>query len=107
MKIKCKFGNHFMRDRVCDGSCEWFNTCTRRYAIVEGDMNMKTITVSCPKCGAGRTGICDVVRNVFNEVYRERECKNCATTFYTMEYVVEENETFKKEWDELHKDMFE
>lgn len=55
----------------------------------------------CPKCG-GAVHV-KKVRHDYeeNEVFRELECKLCENIFHTVEFEVEENESFKKIWKKL------
>ena len=55
----------------------------------------------CPKCGRV-AGQMDHVITDENEVYRELYCKSCDHKFYTIEYEVERNNQFAKEWKKYH-----
>lgn len=53
--------------------------------------------MKCPKC----KGIVKVIATVdvsCNEIYRERECRECGHKFYTAEFEVEPNKRFRREW---------
>lgn len=55
--------------------------------------------MTCPKCG-GRTSIKDTAYNHKDrEVYRKRECCDCHYVIYTMEYEIEPNEQFIRDWN--------
>lgn len=56
----------------------------------------------CPKCGRV-AGQLDHIVTDQKEIYRERYCKACDYKFYTVEYEVENNSQFKKEWRKYHK----
>lgn len=52
----------------------------------------------CPKCG-GKIKTNDVLNKPdTNEVYRKRVCTSCDHYFYTIEFEVEDNPQFQKEW---------
>lgn len=51
----------------------------------------------CPKCGR-QAGQVDHVVTDEKEVYRERYCHSCKHKFYTIEFEVENNSQFIKEW---------
>lgn len=58
--------------------------------------------MNCPKCGRP-AGSLDHVITENKEIYRERYCSSCKHKFYTIEFEVENNAQFKKEWRGLHK----
>lgn len=52
--------------------------------------------MNCPKCG-GKAAVLDVVPNPDdNEVYRKLKCAECGNIFYTTEFEVDNDETFRK-----------
>ena len=56
----------------------------------------------CPKCG-GSCLVKDVVQNPDeNETYRKRVCKVCNHTFYSTEFVVDQNKDFLDTWSECY-----
>lgn len=64
-------------------------------------MHKEEIVVKCPKCDSD-TSVKGVRHDrEENEVFRERKCKKCGERFFTVEFQVEENESFKKIWKEL------
>mgnify|MGYP003410388916 FL=1 len=55
----------------------------------------------CSKCGSN-TRVTKVRHDYEeNEVFREHECRVCKGRFHTVEFEVEENESFNKIWKEL------
>lgn len=54
--------------------------------------------MTCPKCGCPAP-IIDFRRNKDNEIYRKRRCECCYSIFYTIEYEIEPDEKFFKEWE--------
>ena len=53
----------------------------------------------CPDCDSKNTSVIDYVFNPeTNEHYRLRRCKDCLYRFYSMEFIVEPNAQFMKEW---------
>lgn len=56
--------------------------------------------MKCPTCGSEKdVRVTTVVNTSDNENLRERRCKNCGCVFYTTEFEVDYDETFKKEFD--------
>ena len=55
----------------------------------------------CPKC-SGKVGVIDNV-NVVNDIYRKRRCVDCKHVFFTAEFVVDYEGTFKDEWNSNHR----
>ena len=55
----------------------------------------------CPECG-GKVHVIDNVSSD-DENYRKRECKECGHIFYTLEFEVEYDTTFKKAWRKNHR----
>lgn len=58
--------------------------------------------MKCPKCG-GEIKVCCTTYTEENEIYRRRKCFSCGHVFYTMEFEVEENPAFRKEWGRLRR----
>lgn len=59
--------------------------------------------MKCPECG-GKTTVYDNSFNPdTNEHSRKRKCLVCGHRFYTMEFEVECNEQFKKDWEKHHR----
>lgn len=52
----------------------------------------------CPKCGGDVRAI-DTIQAKDNETFRCRKCLNCGHKIYTVEFEVEPNRQFKKEWN--------
>lgn len=52
--------------------------------------------MNCPKCGK-ETVVWDISKAP-DELYRKRKCKVCGHKFCTIEYEVENDENFRKEW---------
>lgn len=53
----------------------------------------------CPDCGSKNTGVIDCSFNPeTNEHSRLRRCKDCLYRFYSIEFVIEPNAQFKKDW---------
>lgn len=60
--------------------------------------------MNCPKCG-GKTGVTDTVHNLNDsETYRRRKCAECGNIFYTTEFDVDFDETYRKNWWEYARD---
>ena len=59
--------------------------------------------MKCPKCG-GKTRVRDNVNNEkTNERYRQRKCLECGHTFYTIEFEVDDDTQFRKDWIRNHR----
>lgn len=56
----------------------------------------------CPKC-EGKLAIKDNVRSLHDELFRKRVCEKCGHTLYTVEFEVEANEKFMKEWRKCYR----
>ena len=54
--------------------------------------------MKCPKCGSDKLRVTDVVKTPENEIYRQKECRDCKHLFYTAEFEVEPNDRFRSEW---------
>lgn len=52
----------------------------------------------CPKCG-GDVRSTNTVQAEHNETFRSRKCRDCGHLIYTVEFEVEPNKQFKKEWN--------
>lgn len=58
----------------------------------------------CPKC-KGKTKVVDVVHNTdANESYRFRKCRHCGFKFYTVEFEVDYDEQFRRNWTDYRRD---
>lgn len=57
--------------------------------------------MKCPECNE-KTTVLDT-RRAPQEVYRHRKCTSCGHTFYTVEYEVEDDEKFKKEYRKYYR----
>lgn len=57
--------------------------------------------MKCPECG-GKTTVADSSRSD-DEVMRKRKCLSCGRFTYTIEYEVENDETFHKQWAKHHR----
>lgn len=53
--------------------------------------------MKCPNCG-GNVRVRDTTYTEENEIYRKRSCLNCGHVFYTMEFAIEANDKFLKDW---------
>ena len=59
--------------------------------------------MTCPECN-GRVKVLDVVHvTTDNETYRKKKCCDCGFEFYTTEFVVEPDVTFRKLWTEYNR----
>ena len=58
--------------------------------------------MKCNKC-MGKTTVCDTTHTKENETYRRRICLVCGSVFFTMEFEVDANAEFKKEWRKSHR----
>lgn len=56
--------------------------------------------MTCPKCG-GKCQTEETLDSPDNEVYRQKRCLNCGHKFFTLEFTVEYDEVFQKEWRTL------
>ena len=56
--------------------------------------------MKCPECN-GNTTVVLPLTNDENEIYRFRKCKECGHKFYTIEFEVDRDAHFKKEWTRL------
>lgn len=54
--------------------------------------------MNCPKCNSSKTKRTGCVHTPDNEKYRQYECFDCKHLFYSVEFEVEPNEKFRKEW---------
>lgn len=52
--------------------------------------------MNCPKCG-GETKVIDLAKAP-EDIYRKRGCKQCGSTFFTVEYEIEKNCDMWQEW---------
>ena len=52
--------------------------------------------MTCPECGS-ESAVWDIAK-AREELYRKRKCKVCGLKFCTIEYEVEYDENFRKEW---------
>lgn len=57
--------------------------------------------MKCPKC-MGKLTVTDTTY-VNNDIYRRRKCTVCGNILYTIEFVVEYDDMFKKEWNKNHR----
>lgn len=53
--------------------------------------------MNCPKC-SGEVRARDTIHTAENEIYRKRKCISCGHVFYTLEFEVENNDSFQAEW---------
>lgn len=54
----------------------------------------------CPDCGGELRGIDSVYNTKENEVIRRKRCQMCARLVLTVEFEIEPNEQFKRDWNE-------
>ena len=52
--------------------------------------------MNCPECGS-ESAVWDIAK-AREELYRKRKCKVCGLKFCTIEYEVEYDENFRKDW---------
>ena len=58
----------------------------------------------CEKCGSKEVKTVDTRHNDESyETYRQKVCKNCGRTFYTMEFEVEDDADFMESWCKNHR----
>lgn len=57
----------------------------------------------CSECG-GKVQCRDNANTDKNEVYRKRKCLGCGRIFYTIEFEVDKDEAFMKEWRRFARD---
>lgn len=58
----------------------------------------------CPKCEHLKTKVVDTVYNkTDDEFYRRRVCLKCRHRFYTVEFIIEDNEQFRKLWNKHYR----
>lgn len=58
--------------------------------------------MTCPKC-KGRPSVVCTVNVSWNEIYRQRKCDECGHVFFTVEFEVETNKRFMREWNRYNK----
>ena len=63
--------------------------------------------MNCPKCGRDTFIRGNRFDKEENEIFRIRMCKSCGNKFHTVEFEIEENETFKEIWKRLLKEYNE
>ena len=56
--------------------------------------------MTCPMCG-GKCQTVETLDSPDNDVYRQKNCLHCGYKFFTLEFVVQNNEGFQKEWKAL------
>lgn len=59
--------------------------------------------VSCPKCSAVVKTVDVVTNHDDNETYRKKKCTECGHKFYTIEYEIDTDERFHKQWCKHHR----
>ena len=65
------------------------------------DMAYANSGMFCPDCGV-KTFVSDSAPDKKNnELYRERTCVRCHKTFFTTEFIVEEDDKFRELWLKL------
>ena len=57
--------------------------------------------MKCPKCG-GKLYVVNTLPYE-DQIYRQRKCKSCGDTPWSIEYIVEKNDALKKEVAEAWK----
>lgn len=57
----------------------------------------------CPKCGEKTTVIDTMYNPKEREFCRKRKCGGCKFTFYTVEFQVERNKRFMRDWFLFHR----
>lgn len=60
--------------------------------------------IVCPKCGIKTRNTDTIPDNEHNEIYREKTCYLCGHVFYTLEFVLEDNEGLQKALKDLRFD---
>lgn len=53
----------------------------------------------CPRCN-GKIETIQCVHTDENETYRRKQCQSCGHNFFTVEYEIENNAQFQKEWEQ-------
>ena len=59
--------------------------------------------MNCPKCGENSRVKLNLFDKKENEMFRRHKCPECGHSFHTVEFVVDENESFKEIWGILHR----
>lgn len=54
--------------------------------------------MTCPDCG-GKTRTVDTAQTQNNETYRRKKCLECGRLIFTIEYEVEPDEQYRKDWN--------
>lgn len=54
----------------------------------------------CPECGGELRGIDSVYNTKENEVLRRKRCTKCGRLVVTVEFEIERNEQFQRDWNE-------
>lgn len=52
----------------------------------------------CPRCSVKDNRVTDVRHTKENETLRQRVCRNCGCSFYSVEFVAEDNKSFTNLW---------
>lgn len=60
-------------------------------------------TLLCPKCGAVVKTVDVVTNHDDNETYRKKKCTKCGHKFYTIEYTIDNDASFRKQWRTHHR----
>lgn len=58
--------------------------------------------MTCFDCG-GKLHVKDSVNAPGNIVYRQKICKNCGRVYHTMEHVVGDSPSLRKDWKRYHR----
>ena len=58
----------------------------------------------CPKCGVKSIVLDSALDKENNELYRKRKCVQCGQDFFTIEFVVDNDEKFQEFWLELKRE---
>ena len=59
--------------------------------------------VSCPECGAVVKTVDVVTNHDDNETYRKKKCTKCGHKFYTIEYTIDNDASFREQWRTHHR----
>lgn len=64
---------------------------------------MKPNGTECPKCGKPMTVMDTVWNDHYQERYRRRRCNACGHVAFSVEFEIEDNDRFRRDWNKCHR----
>lgn len=61
--------------------------------------------ICCPNCGEKGKVERTLVNDLNEEVYRKYKCKECSHIFYTVEFEVDDSQSFRELWNKLYREQ--